>query len=87
MRMSKERLALVDRIVDGRRAVLIIDNSEQRIVPAALLPAGTTEGSWLRVRFDIAGLASAAIDAEATEQARSRVEEMLDQPGARGREQ
>lgn len=82
--MSAEQQAVIDRIVNGQ-AVLIIDNREERIVPAAQLPAGATEGTWLRVSFDETRLISAVVDAEATEQARVRIEEKVRRLRERGR--
>jgi hypothetical protein len=41
---------VVDRIVDGRRAVLLIGPDEvELVIDAALLPEGTLEGDWLRL--------------------------------------
>lgn len=44
--------AVVDRIEDGRYAVLLIGPDEvELVVDAILLPEGTGEGDWLRVGF------------------------------------
>lgn len=45
--------AVVDRIVDGAYAVLLVGEEEKEItVPAANLPPGAGEGSWLHVFKD-----------------------------------
>ena len=78
--------AVVDRIVDGAHAVLLVGEGEtERIVPAGLLPPGTREGMWLKVRFDGDDLVYAEIDAAATEAAKERIAEKLKQLRARGR--
>ena len=42
--------AVVDRIVDGRHAVLLVGAGEvELVVDVARLPEGTVEGDWLRV--------------------------------------
>lgn len=42
--------AVVDRVVDGRSAVLLVGDDEQElVVPIALLPDGTGEGDVLRL--------------------------------------
>jgi hypothetical protein len=44
--------AVVDRIVDGRHAVLLVGAAEVELVlDLALLPEGTVEGDWLRLGF------------------------------------
>jgi hypothetical protein len=42
--------AVVDRIEDGRHAVLLVGPEEvELILDVALLPEGTAEGDWLRL--------------------------------------
>jgi hypothetical protein len=42
--------AVVDRIEDGRHAVLLLGPHEaELVVDVSLLPEGTVEGDWLRV--------------------------------------
>lgn len=42
--------AVVDRIVDGKKAVLLVGEKEtERIVPLEQLPKGTKEGSWIHI--------------------------------------
>lgn len=72
------RTAVIDRIVDGRFAVLQVNGDEglplQRVVAAADLPLRAREGTWLRVRFSGKTLITVMIDDEATMQARQRVQ-------------
>jgi hypothetical protein len=42
--------AVVDRIEDGQRAVLLVGEDEVEVhVDVSLLPEGTREGDWLRI--------------------------------------
>jgi hypothetical protein len=82
---SEFKQAVVDRIEDGKHAVLLVDDSEEKIVPAGQLPNGASDGTWLQVRFDGDELVEATIDHEATEQARLRVREKMDKLRKRGR--
>ena len=63
--------AVVDRIEDGRHAVLLVGGAEvELVVDATLLPEGTVEGDWLRL-----GLAA---DPERTALRRGTVEDRLE---------
>ena len=63
--------AVVDRIVDGRHAVLLVGADEVELVlDVALLPEGTGEGDWLRL-----GL---MLDAELTASRRAALAERLE---------
>ena len=63
--------AVVDRIEDGRHAVLLVGEAEvELVVDVALLPEGTAEGDWLRI-----GLSA---DPERTAQRRSAVADRLE---------
>ncbi len=78
--------AVLDRIVDGAHAVLLVGEEErEHVVPAALLPAEVTPGTWLKVRFEEENLVEAAIDGEETRRARERISEKLNRLRARGR--
>ena len=85
--MSAElELAVIDRIEDGKFAVLIVGETEQQyVIPIAQLPEGAGEGIWLRVRFANDTLVEASIDAEATARARARISEKMDRLRKRGR--
>ena len=63
--------AVVDRIEDGRHAVLLVGEAEvELVVDVARLPDGTAEGDWLRL-----GLTA---DPERTAQRRSAIEDRLE---------
>jgi hypothetical protein len=81
---------VIDRIVDGEHAVLLVGDAEvEHIVPAHRLPAEAVPGTWLRVRFDDAELVEIAVDARETEEVRARISskmERLRQRKRRGRD-
>lgn len=78
--------AVVDRIVDGQHAVLLVGEAEsEHVIPAKALPEQAREGAWLRVRIESGVLVDFALDAEETEQARQRVRSKLEQLRKRGR--
>lgn len=78
--------AVIDRIVDGRHAVLIVgDDQRQVTVPATSLPDGASEGMWLRVRFDGDELVDVQVDLEETERVRQRVSAKMERLRQRGR--
>lgn len=80
--------AVIDRIVDGIHAVLLVGTKEtERIVPRTLLPGETKEGTWLRVQFEGDRLISAVIDTEATKEATHRITSKMDLLRQRGRPQ
>lgn len=82
---SMER-AVVDRVVDGRSAVLLLGaEAAERVVPVERLPAGAREGSWLRVRFSGDELAEAELDPRATDRAKKRVAGKVEELRRRGR--
>jgi hypothetical protein len=63
--------AVVDRIVDGRHAVLLVGPAEVELhVDVALLPEGTAEGDWLRVGF--------TLDPDRTARRRSDLEDRME---------
>ena len=67
---------VVDRIVDGHHAVLLIGPDEiELVIDVDLLPEGTAEGDWLRLGFtpDTASTEARRADVEAR-LARLRVE-------------
>jgi hypothetical protein len=64
-------VAVVDRIVDGRHAVLLVGEAEVELhVDVTLLPEGTAEGDWLRIGF--------TVDADRTAQRRSDIEDRME---------
>ena len=71
--------AVVDRIVDGTTAVLLVGAEEAEAhVPASSLPADAREGTWLVVESDGCTMRAVEIDRELTEQRDADLRERLD---------
>ena len=71
--------AVVDRVVDGKTAVILVGEDERRHhVPADKLPGGAREGSWLRVRVEGGEIVVIDLDQEETDAVRKRIEEKLE---------
>lgn len=84
--MSDWEPAVVDRLVDGSWAVLLVGSEEtERVVPSAALPDGARAGTWLKTRWDGEKLLEAIIDHEATGAATRRIASKLAQLRQRGR--
>jgi hypothetical protein len=82
----EQQQAVLDRIVDGAFAVLLVGEAEEeRIVPVDRLPAGVAPGSRLQVRFEEDTLQWVEVNITETEQARDRIAEKLDRLRRRGR--
>jgi hypothetical protein len=81
------RVAVVDRIVDGEHAVLIVGDPPELevITPVARLPRDVREGHWLEVVLEDGRVVGATIDRAATEAARDRVRLKLEKLRERGR--
>jgi hypothetical protein len=78
--------AVVDRIVDGTHAVLLVgEDEEERIIPASDLPEGAKPGIWLQVRFSGDELVEASLDEEETQSVQGRIAAKLAQLRQRGR--
>lgn len=78
--------AVIDRIVDGKYAVLHVgEGGTEKVIPCDLLPAGAGEGTWLRVRFDGDQLVHAEVDQAETDRVRMRISEKMDRLRQRGR--
>lgn len=78
---DREReVAVLDRIVDGEHAVLLVGDPPERelVAPAEALPAGARGGHWLEIELEDGDLVGAEIDHEATERAAERVREKLE---------
>lgn len=90
MEKNKYR-AIVDRIVDGKHAVLLVGEEEiERILPADQLPPAVTEGSWLRIWFEKddpinGGVQKMELDEVGSADARKRIEAKLARLKKRGR--
>jgi hypothetical protein len=80
-------VAVVDRIVDGEHAVLLVGAEPRRevIVPIGALPDEVREGHWLTLELEGDRVVRAEIDRGATDDARDRVKSKLDALRARGR--
>lgn len=83
--------AVLDRIVDGTQAVLLVGETEaEAIVPVTLLPDGTQPGDWLQVTRGADGtIVALALDPAETESMRERIAAKLAalrQRGCRRRE-
>ncbi len=78
--------AVIDRIVDGKTAVLLV-GEEERLVhwPADELPEAAKEGTWLRVEMENDTIVSMQVDEEATKSALDRVQSKLERLRQRGR--
>lgn len=64
----KKQSAVIDRIVDGTTAVLLIGDAEEKFSCSLdLLPLGSKEGSWLVVVLSQGELVEAHLDEEKTE--------------------
>ena len=80
--------AVIDRIVDGKIAVILVgDNEREHHYPADRLPAGTGEGTWLRVQIEGGEIVSLEVDQEETEIVRRRIQEKMDKLRRRHRKQ
>ena len=78
--------AVIDRIVDGKTAVILVgDNERQYQYPAKGLPEGASEGTWLRVQIENGEIVYIEIDPEETESALRRIQAKLDKLRERGR--
>ena len=76
---------MIDRVEDGRLAVLLVGKQErERVVPIERLPQGSGPGTWLKVRFEGDVMVEAAIDEEETERVKRRVQEKLEALRRRG---
>lgn len=81
-----QQQAVLDRIVDGLHAVLLVGPDEiELIIPASRLPDGVTDGAWLRLELDGDTVTAIALDPEATAAAQARIDDKLAQLRARGR--
>jgi len=76
--------AVIDRMVDGTYAVLLVEPDQREwIIPRARLPTGSSEGAWLHIKFDAqvgdgcgdgpTGGPTFVIDLETTKEARAAI--------------
>jgi hypothetical protein len=78
----KNDKAVIDRIEDGKYAVLLVGKEEkEKIIPIEALPAGTREGSWVIMHMD----GTISPDPDTTDAIRSRIQDKLARLQKRGR--
>ena len=77
--------AVIDRIVDGKHAVLLVEDQEQKVIPREHLPEDAQAGDWLEVTFDGDRLLSARVDEQETEAAIARISDKIRRLMKRGR--
>lgn len=78
--------AVIDRIVDGKTAVILVGEDErQHHYPADELPEGARDGTWLRVQVESGEIVAIEVDQEETDTVRRRIQEKMDKLRARGR--
>ena len=74
-----EDRAVIDRVVDGVTAVLLIGPDEtEKHVPVDDLPEGAAEGDWLILDVDQDPFQIVGIDTELTDARRAAINEKLD---------
>ncbi len=71
--------AVIDRYEEDLAILLVGDMERKIVVPRKNLPAGATEGRWLKVELDGEKLVSAIIDEQETAKARQRITDKLQQ--------
>ena len=78
--------AVIDRIVDRAIAVILVgDDEREHHYPADRLPAGASEGTWLRVEVEGGEIVSIEVDQEEAETVRRRIQDKMDKLRERGR--
>ncbi len=80
-----EEKAVIDRIEEGKHAVLLVGEDERElVVPVERLPAGVGAGAWLRVRIEGEDLTILGVDQGEEEAAKQRIEDKMAQLRQRG---
>jgi len=78
-RKPRRQKAVIDRIEEGKYAVLLVGKREvEKVVPVEHLPQGAGAGSWLKVRVMPAGVTDMLLDEEETMAAQTRVRSKLE---------
>jgi hypothetical protein len=71
--------AIVDRIVDGKHAVLLVGDQEvERVILSTKLPSGVTVGTVVMVEFNGDKLVSTEAIMEETTKTKERIKSKLD---------
>lgn len=73
-----DHAAVVDRVTEGLAVLLVGDDEIEHHVPAADLPDGAGEGSWLTITVEAGAVTTMALDGDRTAAARDRIESKLD---------
>jgi hypothetical protein len=74
----KKKSAVIDRIVDGKTAVLLFEEGQaQYLCPVDQLPEGSGEGSWLLVVIEKGKLVHAELDEEKNRTVQGRIRTKL----------
>ena len=82
-----EETAVIDRIEEGRLAVLLVGSDERElIVPIDDLPPDAQAGHWLRVRLEDDRLVHAQIDPQQTRAVAARIQDKMALLRQRGRQ-
>lgn len=81
---AHRKRAVVDRIEGGFAVLLVGEREQEHHVPAADLPTGAGEGSWLTVYEDEDGLHIAGVDGDVADEKREAVRELRDRLRDRG---
>jgi hypothetical protein len=82
---QQRRRASVDRIEDGKYAVLIADDNREIVIPATDLPEGVEGGMWIQFDEVEGNLTNIEIDEEAQAEARDRIGLKMEELRKRGR--
>lgn len=77
--------AVIDRVVDGQVAVLLIGAAEREVIlPVGRLPRNAKAGDWLRVRIEGDEIVEMSVDVTETETVQRRIAEKMDLLRKRG---
>jgi hypothetical protein len=82
---QRQHRASVDRIEDGKYAVLITDDNRELVIPVSDLPEGVEGGTWVHFDEHEGELTNMAIDKEAQAEARGRIGWKMEELRKRGR--
>lgn len=88
LRKPRRQQAVIDRIEDGKWAVLLVGKKEvEKIVPIEHLPQEAKAGSWLKLRMMEEGVGDIEVDEAATAAARGRIQSKMEQLRSRNNSQ
>ena len=81
--LKKTEKAVIDRIVDGKTAVILVGNKEYNY-PASKLPKGAQEGVWVFITINEGRIIAVSVDQKETEEVRRRIRSKMDKLRKRG---